>query len=48
MNKELQLGKYEFFPYDFVYKDVTADEISKIFSKLLKDLEKSKILTNRS
>ncbi len=40
MSEKLELGKYEFFPYEYEKEDIDSEEIFERFKKMLKDKKK--------
>lgn len=40
MSEKLELGKYEFFPYEFEKEDIDSDEGFEKLKKILKDKKK--------
>lgn len=40
MSEKLELGKYEFFAYEFEKEDIDSDEVFEKLKKMLKDKKK--------
>lgn len=40
MSEKLELGKYEFFPYEFEKEDIDSDKVFEKLKKMLKDKKK--------